>query len=33
MKVTFESADVKETEVLIKGDITSAEVEALLEFV
>ena len=33
MKVTFESADVKETELLIKGDITSSEVEALLEFV
>lgn len=33
MKVLFESAQVSETEVLIRGDITSAEVEALLDFV
>lgn len=33
MKVTFESANLSEAEVLIKGDITSSEVEALLDFV
>ncbi len=33
MKVTFESAEVKETEVLIKGDITSPEVQSLLDFI
>ena len=33
MKVTFESAEVKETEVLIKGDITLNEVTALLDFI
>jgi len=33
MKVTFESAEVKETEVLIKGDIISPEVQTLLDFI
>ncbi len=33
MKVTFESANCAETEVIIRGDISSPEVESLLEFV
>ncbi len=33
MKVTFESAEVQETEVLIKGELTSPDVEALLDFI
>ncbi len=33
MKVLFESTEAKETEVLIKGDITSPEVGLLLDFV
>lgn len=33
MKVTFESVFNKETEVIIKGEIGNAQVDALLEFV
>lgn len=33
MKVNFELANVTETEVLIRGDITSPEVAAILEYV
>lgn len=33
MKVTFESANVAETEVIIKGEIGSPDVDALLEFI
>lgn len=33
MKVTFESVFDKETEVIIKGEIGSPDVEALLEFI
>ncbi|MBQ2687978.1 MAG: LytTR family transcriptional regulator [Clostridia bacterium] len=33
MKVNFELANVTETEVLIRGDITSPEVVAILEYV
>ena len=33
MKVTFESAEVQETEVIIRGDITSSEVQAMLDYV
>lgn len=33
MKVTFESAAVQETEVTIRGDIASTEVQALLDYV
>lgn len=33
MKVTFESANGIETEVLIKGEITSPDVAALLDFI
>lgn len=33
MKVTFESASVQETEVTIRGDIASSEVQALLDYV
>lgn len=33
MKVTFESAEVLETEVVIRGDITSPDVGALLDYV
>lgn len=33
MKVTFESANVAETEVIIKGEIGNSEVESLLEFI
>lgn len=33
MKVTFESANVSETEVVIRGDITSPDVGALLDYV
>ncbi|MBQ7133157.1 MAG: LytTR family transcriptional regulator DNA-binding domain-containing protein [Ruminococcus sp.] len=33
MKVTFESASDMEAEVIIKGQITDPEVEALLEFI
>lgn len=33
MKVTFESVFDKETEVIIKGEISSPDVEALLEFI
>lgn len=33
MKVLFESTEAKETEVLIKGDITSPEVGLLLDFI
>ncbi len=33
MKVLFESTEAKETEVLIKGDISSPEVGLLLDFV
>ena len=33
MKVLFESTEAKETEILIKGDITSPEVGLLLDFV
>lgn len=33
MKVLFESVNLAETEVLIKGDITSNEVQSLLDFV
>lgn len=33
MKVTFESANIAETEVIIKGEIGNPEVEALLEFI
>lgn len=33
MKVTFESAEVLETEVIIKGDILSSDVQAILDYV
>lgn len=33
MKILFESANISETEVLIKGDIASSEVQSLLDFV
>ena len=33
MKVTFESAEVQETEVIIRGDILSQEVSVLLDYV
>lgn len=33
MKILFESANIAEAEVLIKGDIASAEVQSLLDFV
>ncbi len=33
MKVTFESANTAETEVIIKGEITNPEVTQLLEFI
>lgn len=33
MKVTFESAKADETEVFIKGDIASSEVQSLLDFI
>lgn len=33
MKVTFESANGIETEVLIKGEITSPDVAALLDYI
>ncbi len=33
MKVTFESANVAETEVIIRGEIGNPEVESLLEFI
>lgn len=33
MKVIFESANVAETEVIIKGEIGSPDVESLLEFI
>lgn len=33
MKILFESANIAEAEVLIKGDIASSEVQSLLDFV
>lgn len=33
MKVTFESVNIDETEVLIRGDITSPEVSKILDYV
>lgn len=33
MKITFEPADVQETELIIRGDITSPEVESLLSYI
>ena len=33
MKITFEPADVQATELIIRGDITSPEVESLLSYI